>query len=514
MGAVVPRSSSLHALRRWMDRQLAADGETCAPALVGADRGRAVDATRIAQRLSEQNRRSESRSWLQAAARAGLPEAAAGFGGVLIDEGDLRGGKRWLVRAAEAGSTTGMFHLGRFLLFSGQAESEAWLTRALEDDPELGVALVSDLRERGVDDLADEWMLRGAELGNAMLAADASDAAARRGDSAEAERWMEFADHSGDAKALLRGAALSLQRADEDAYRRWLELASRHGDADAAVGLGSHLIGQGWMEDGRALLEQAAAAGDARPLDLLARLAWHDRDEGSLDRQCEQLVAAGAFDALAELAQSFLELGDPDAALRAYALAADHGHLPAAVEAARLCLESEPDAAVRWLEPATAAGVPDAALLLGMAEQQRGRHDAARRAFRVGSDAGDSRATHKLGVLAKNAGELEAATDWYKRAARAGEAASMWNLGLLANERDPEDAIRWLTLAAIHGHPKAATRMGMWEAQHGRLDEALRWLEQAQELGDDEASAVIEAIRQHADPPRRPWHRGRGRERG
>jgi TPR repeat protein len=117
--------------------------------------------------------------------------------------------------------------------------------------------------------------------------------------------------------------------------------------------------------------------------------------------------------------------------------------------------------------------------------------------------------------MAQNAGDLRAATAWYLRAAKAGEAASMWNLGLLANERDPKDAVRWLTMAATHGHPKAATRMGMWEAQQGRLDEALRWLEQAAGLGDGEAKAAIAEIRQRAQPARRSsrwrrWRQGRG----
>ena len=66
-------------------------------------------------------------------------------------------------------------------------------------------------------------------------------------------------------------------------------------------------------------------------------------------------------------------------------------------------------------------------------------------------------------------------------------------------------------MAATHGHPKAATRMGMWEAQQGRLDEALRWLEQAQGLGDGEATAVMTAIRQRAQPARRWWRWGPGR---
>jgi TPR repeat protein len=511
MTEAVPRIWSLYESRRWMDRQLRRNGEPPGHGPIGIDRGLAVDATSISDRLREQGRRSESREWLHAAALAGLPEAGAAFGALLIDENDLRGGERWLVRAAEAGSAAGMFHLGRFLLFSGQQEqAAAWLTRALEGDPYWGVELVRDLRWRGQEVLADEWMLRAAESGNATLAADASDAAARRGDRAEAERWMSYADHAGDAKALMYGAALAGQRGDDDAYHRWLELAAKHGDKDAVVAVGSHLLGQERIEEGKTLLEQAAAAGDTRPLDLLARVAWVDGDEDAQRRLCEQLAAAEAFDAVGELARSFLEIGDPAAALRAYAVAADHGHLPARVEAARLCLKSEPDAAVRWLEPAAAAGVPDAGLLLGMAEQQRGRDDAARRAFRAASDAGDNRASHKLGVIAHNAGDLEAATAWYMRAAKAGEAASMWNLGQLANERDPDDALRWLTMAATHGHPKAATRMGMWEAQHGRLDEALRWLEQAQALGDGEATTVIDAIRQRAEPARRPWHR-RGR---
>ena len=32
---------------------------------------------------------------------------------------------------------------------------------------------------------------------------------------------------------------------------------------------------------------------------------------------------------------------------------------------------------------------------------------------------------------------------------------------------DPKDAVRWLTMAATHGHPKAATRMGMWAGAAG-----------------------------------------------
>ena len=87
----------------------------------------------------------------------------------------------------------------------------------------------------------------------------------------------------------------------------------------------------------------------------------------------------------------------------------------------------------------------------------------------------------------------------------------MWNLALMVNESDPSDAARWLAIAASHGHAKAATRLGVYEAARGDVDEGLRWLTRAQELGDDEAPPAIAALRRQREAAGRPrgglWRR-------
>lgn len=482
-------TSDVVAARRWLDE----DAHGGARSAGGISDPRVGHALQIGVILIRQHRNADGYAWLHSATPAASPTQLAEVGGMLINAGYLAEGEAALRRGAEAGDLTAAAHYGRFLLYSGRAEeAEPWLRIAVEQAPALARMVVEDLRLRGADELADQWSQVAAEAGDGWAAVDLALSAAAAENHAESERWISWAEELGHPGVALERAGLARRRGDTTQVRWWLHQAAQEGDLRAASALGAMLVADGEEATGLPLLTRAGDGGDTESQFLLAAIAGN---RGDVDESA-RWAATGAA-------------GDP-ARGREFAEALIAGRCwEQAEQILQMCVAGNDDIsrvvlgrllvgfnryaeAVTCVQPAADKDVPEAGVLLGLAEQKRGDLEAARQAYHRAAAAGDGRAAHKLGVMAENRGDAPAARHWYVEAARAGEASGMYNLGMMQVD-DPEGQ-RWLVLAAAHGHALAAMRVGVAEANAERFGEAARWLLRANQLGEPRARPLLDAL--------------------
>lgn len=484
--------------RRWLDRCTADSGlgNDSAPASV------AGDALTVGIALTRQFRQSEARAWLRAAADFAPAHLLADIGGMLVDAADVTGAEAILRRSAEAGDPDGALHYGRLLLFDGRdEEAEPWLRQALEANPLAAQAVVSDLRHRGAHTEADRVATWAAEAGDGWAAADLALSAAGRGDRAEAERWVDWAeqmDHPGVARYR---AALAELGGDDEAALRWLSTAAVDADVVAAAGLGIRLLERDDEAAALPHLEAAAEGGHVTSMFLLAALAG----QRGMPSECARWAATGAAhdsDEAHGFAEELLAGGHHEPAETVLRACVAYGRQASRTKLGELLLRRDAfDEAVEVLRPAAELDPKDACLLLGMGEQGRGNLDAARLAYHRAAAAGDGLAAHNLGVISHEEGDLEAARRWYVEGARGGAERSMYNLAMMA--ADTPEGERWMVLAAAHGHPHAALRVGWSEVERGRREEGVRWIQQAVERGEPQAAQVLEMVL-HRAPDLRP----------
>ncbi|WP_434418482.1 tetratricopeptide repeat protein [Nannocystis pusilla] len=256
--------------------------------------------------------------------------------------------------------------------------------------------------------------------------------------------------------------------------------------------------------------------------DVVARLAEAVR------AALREAAGLGLHEAACELGRLLSADGDPDAAFAAVADAAEAGHGPSAVLAARIAGRPWGQArhaqALRWL---SAAREPDADgrvhFMLGLyaslgfgAAQDYGR---ARTYYEEAAARGDADAMFELYVMhARGIGcpeDQELALAWCRRGAEAGNLRAMGNLGGFyatgsGVERDPALALAWYERAAQAGHGRSAATLGTmyatgdcvprsparareWFRAAEALDFDWREMAEAVELDPDEWEADAEA---------------------
>ncbi len=252
--------ADIFATRRWRDR---GDRAAAGGAETGGEPGGPPASFRMVSTATALGTAGQgSVEWLRAAARAGGTEAMMRLGMQLVDrEGPSPEAKRWLRQAAETGSPQGQLHYGRLLLFTGQAEeAEPWLDAAIAASPALATTLVSDLRMRRADELADKWQQKAAEAGDPDAALDLALAAIKRKDHAAAQRWAEWARKLGHPKAELMLANAAMDCGDGQEAWSWTRRAAEAGNVQAAAAYGLELARQGREQEARPFLEQVARA--------------------------------------------------------------------------------------------------------------------------------------------------------------------------------------------------------------------------------------------------------------
>ena len=503
------------ATRRWLDRRSRSGAGTEAAA--GHEQARAADAQQLGRAVAAGSGAlppgQDAVSWWRAAAEGGNTEAMVGLGGALVDDPDgFAEGERWLRAAAEGGDANGKLHFGRLLLFKGhEDEAEPWLDAAIESAPSLAMELVYDLRMRGATELATKWARKAAEAGDPAAAVALSTQAAERGDHEEAQKWAEHARGLGDDDAELVLAVAAHERGDEAAERQWIDRAVAAGHPLAAAVRGMELVAADRLEDARPLLEQAAQNDVDAAFAPLAGIYLADgRTEDALGL-IERAMADGDPEIAYLFGAAVAERSDWAGAARAFELAARRGHAGAMLMLGRALLhEQRPAEAADWLSRPPAQALPDAGLLLGMAQAASGDRETAKETYAAAARAGDGRAAHKLGLLYHEEGDVERGLAWYERAAGDGEASAMFNLGLLLEQRDPDGAERWFVRAAEHGHVEAPHSVAIMALKSGRNADAVAWLQQAVAAGNPRSVELLAALEGAADARRSRGRRGGG----
>jgi uncharacterized protein len=319
-------------------------------------------------------------------------------------------------------------------------------------------------------------------------------AAVEAGDVGGAEKKLRpLAAKDAEAAAWL--AAALLKRGDRAGLAeaiRLLRAASDAGNARAKYLLAfQHAAGQGVPKDEtRAVLlfREAAEAGIARaaynlgvlyakgrgvPPDNTQALHWYERAAQAGDPYGAYAVAR----AIELSPQARTRVADM---VRNYRLAAEQGHLPAALRYGALLVEGrgvrkDRVEGERFLRHAVDNGYPEAAMTLGdlsAAQAMSGRGDAAQAAaanaiawYTVAANAGVALAQFKLAnALFSGAGvdrDFPKAEQWYARAARQGMpdaqyVLGVWRTGGVAGTRDPVEGYMWLLLAERQGNANAA----------------------------------------------------------
>jgi TPR repeat protein len=463
------------AARRWMDRQKRAAADTPAHADTSPP---GVGASHASSSLALGTAAQGSIDWLRAAAEGGSTEAMVRLGCELVDAAGpfsvadhLAEAERWLRQAAAAGDVQGKLHLGRLLLFSGRtADAEPWLEASV-GVPSLASVLVSDLRFRGQDELADKWLQKAAEAGDGDAALDLAVEAIKAGDHSTAERWAEWARKLGHPRAELTLAIVASERGDNKAVSTWMSRAAESGQVLAAAFRGLELAEEGRWNEARPLLEQVARADIEQSAD-------------------------GDEEAMCLMAEAIRLLGDRPATIRAYQIAANHGSAEAALMVGKYMMSDDrPADALPWLSRPGVTALPDGGLLLGMAQDGVGQTEDAKQTYVAAARAGDARAAHKLGVIYERENDLERAIAWYERAADGGEASAMNNLGMIFVDRDRKLAERWLRKAADLGHGMAAHTLAVIAMQEGRDADMRAWLQRAVDLGNEHSINAMNELR-------------------
>jgi TPR repeat protein len=364
----------------------------------------------------------------------------------------------------------GKLHLGRLLLFSGRAdEAEPWLDAAIIV-PGLARTLISDLYLRGGTELASKWLQKVAEAGDADAALDLAAQAIKSGDHGAAERWVGWARKLGYPEPEMALVVGAYESGDEGAASFWLARAAAAGQPLAAAIYGLGLASQGRSQEARPLFEQVARADIEK-------------------------VADGDPELMYMMAYAIMKLGDRQATIRAFELAARHGSADAALMAGRyLLIDGRPLDALPWLSRSEVKDLPDGGLLLGMAQDRAGQRDAAKRTYAAAARAGDPRAAHELGYLYEHENEIERAIAWYERAADGGDPKAMNNLGMIFIDRDQALAQRWLRRAADLGHGMAAHTMAVIAMREGRDADMRAWLQRAAGLGNEYSVKALEEL--------------------
>lgn len=448
--------------------------------------------------------RAEALRWLSAAAARDIGQAAFGlaelYGAIDQREYDPAASLKWLRRAADLGSASAAFNLGRILLQEPEpdpTEAERYFTIAAEKNvPEAAFELATLRLARMPPDANPEPVLNdlraAAKVGHAGAAFLLGEVFSRgdriRPDLREAAQWFQRAANAGHVQAQFqigcfyaRGEGLPKDLAHA---ARYFALSATGGHAIGALNAGIfYETGQGVLQDLDEAMRWLRVAADlgltqaqARLGALLASRNAHSEDAEAGRALLEQAAAQANPEAEIALAQILLNEKNADSATRAAELltrAAEQHNLTAAD---LLLTRFEPhdlpsralQSAIAALEAGASEAVTAATTRLA-AELLSGRHlplDSIRaeRLLQAAAERGDAAAQFNLGVFycQRNATreDITLGLKHYVSAAEAGHLLAQYNAGVMylngvGTAANPEKAERLLRAAAVQGLPNA-----------------------------------------------------------
>ena len=270
--------------------------------------------------------------------------------------------------------------------------------------------------------------------------------------------------------------------------------------------------------------EKAAAAGDAKAMEMLGIMAEHSDPPDLPGAQAwyEKAAATNSSSAMVRLGVLLSDVLDPPdlpAARGWYEKAADAGNTDAMTNLGNLLQRSDPrdlPGARYWWEKAANAGNVHAMTNLGsLLSNDWDPLDlpTARDWYEKAAAGGDVRAIAFLGRLLLEQLEppdVPAARGWLEQAAEAGRTDAMVNLGVMCTRQSQPDlpaARDWWEKAAAAGDTNAMTRLGALFADHWDPPDpavARGWFEQAANAGDTNAMLYLGILLTKQSPPDLP----------
>lgn len=367
-------------------------------------------------------------------------------------------------RRPERRSGRGPAHLPMMDFARGMDDEEftAVQNLAIDGDPDAMVDYALELRRRGDQSQALEWLTRAGDAGHARAIAEL--AAMHLGTQSSAEdsvhslHWVKRAAEGGNRDCMLllarayRDGEQGLARDFRQMLRWALRAAAMHSSEAMRLVSDAYALGQGVAENAtRALiwLRRAAAAGDAAAIQRLAGRYLTGQGVDQDPRNFFQWTRKGA------------EAGDPTLMFNL-------------AEAYRDGTGTEVDNAAffRWINKAADRDYPAALFELALAYRDGigVKPDAAeyRRLLARAADAGDPQAMNNLALQhlhgAGFAMDAKRHVELLTRAAQAGEPSAMFNLAHayrdgLGVARNQEQYLVWLRQAAQLRHAHAQVEL-------------------------------------------------------
>lgn len=427
---------ALHQLACLLEDQRKDSGAAEATWRRADDAGSALGAMMLGVSLRGRGQAADAAVAFARAEERGHKDAAASMGSILEDQGDLAGAEAAYRRADASGSIFGAFNLGLLLMARGdRAGAEAaWQNADDRGDAEGAANLGSLLRQNGDVEGAEAAYRRADDRGSALGAWQLGELLEARGERAEAQGVYERAADRGSAPGafalasmhidqnVLQEARVALARAEELGHPNASEMLAviARAEAQAALEIGAAKFNV--PSDVAQMGKDMAIQADEDPVRFITyhearRLYAHQGVPTLSDRSETELrdaSAHGDLSALVELGLVLERRGDIEAALEAFADAAERGDAYAVFR-------------------------------LGFIEEVHRRNDQqALRYYRVADEAGDANGAGNVGRLLKARGDLVGAEQAFGRCfERGGTRALADHAGLMSNRNDAtHDEIR------------------------------------------------------------------------
>jgi trypsin-like peptidase/tetratricopeptide repeat protein len=489
MGALLAQADDLDAARDWLWRGIEA-GDLSAASLMGKVQRACGQRDEAMYWLQIDAEEGDGMAWLlladlhgesdgEAAAHC-LERGASGDGAagawcqwrLARDRGDYEGAEWWLRSAAELGEVDAGRMLGELLGDRGNvSESEHWLRRVMNRDPnalhDLGVLF----ENAGDPAAAHEWYLRAYDRGVGLSAVSLARLQLAAGDVTQAAQWLRVGADSADTEP-------------EDVCPVAVELAER-------------LRREGAESDAVTWLEESAAAGWVPAMPPLASRAAADGDWGTAERWYLKAASAGYPGAAAGLGQMLESRGELHRAKLWLMVAAQPGRTPddqAAAVAAALGRVTDRLGPEKTEPTDTAPGGTAAAeqLAAGSAAEEHGDSFAARMHYMQAAVAGNAEGAYRYATLLRADGGDSGAEPWLRRAAEGGHIQAAADLAQLTS--DPLELTYWTAVACRAGHAGMLRNVAAVKFNAGHKDEAEQLYRRAAETGDLAAAGTLGAL--------------------
>jgi len=155
-------------------------------------------------------------------------------------------------------------------------------------------------------------------------------------------------------------------------------------------------------------------------------------------------------------------------------------------------VHKDPCKAFELLEQGRSQGNARCATQLGVLYGDFGMNNKANELYEEGRLRGDSRGALNLGVCAMEEGQEQQAKEFFTEAVLGGDAGGYTYIGSLHDRAgDLLIAEAFYKLGWLHGHVQALSYLGALRRDQGQVEEAVRLLELACQLGDPDAAVEL-----------------------